>query len=128
MKQVSLGKQRGVSLTGLIVILIVLGMVGMLAAQVAPTFMEYRAISKAIVVAKAAGHTASEIQNSFNKQADVGYITAISGKELEISKENGEFEVSFEYQKKIHLVGPASLVLDYSGSTASGGAKPPVKE
>lgn len=128
MKQVSLDKQRGVSLTGLIMILIVLGMVGMLAAQVAPTFMEYRAISKAIVDAKAAGNTVSEIQQSFNKQSDVNYITSITGKDLEISKENGEFQVSFEYQKKIHLVGPASLVLDYVGSTASGKAKPPVKE
>lgn len=128
MKQVSLDKQRGVSLTGLIMILIVLGIIGMLGAQIAPTYFEYRAICKAIVEAKGAGRTASEIQNSFNKQADVGYITAISGKELEISKENGEFEVSFEYQKKIHLVGPASLVLDYAGSTASGKAKPPVKE
>ncbi len=120
MKQVSPGKQRGVSLTGLIVILIILGIFGMLAAQVAPTFMEYRAISKAIVVAKTAGNTVSEIQQSFNKQCDVNYISAITGKDLEISKENGEFQVSFEYQKKIHLVGPASLVLDYAGSTGSG--------
>ncbi len=125
MKQVSLGKQRGVSLTGLIVILIVLGMFGMLAAQVAPTFMEYRAITKAIAVAKDTGHTVSEIQQSFNKQCDVNYITSITGKDLEISKESGQFEVSFEYQKKIHLVGPASLVLDYAGTTAPAGAKTP---
>jgi hypothetical protein len=27
-------------------------------------------------------------------------------------------EVSFAYQKKIPLVGPASLLIDYEGSTA----------
>ena len=125
MKQVSLGKQRGVSLVGLIIILIVLGMVGMLVAQVAPTYMEYRAISKAIVVAKETGTSVSEIQLSFSRQSDVNYITSITGKDLEISKENGQFEVSFEYQKKIHLVGPASLVMDYAGTTASGSVKTP---
>lgn len=125
MNYVSLKQQRGLSLTSLIVILIVLGFVGMIGAQIVPSFMEYRAICTAIATAKTAGNSVRDIQNSFNKAADVNYISAISAKDLEISKENGEFEISFEYQKKIHLVGPASLVLDYAGTTASGGVKKP---
>ncbi|MGV7209722.1 hypothetical protein ACLB1G_17905 [Oxalobacteraceae bacterium A2-2] len=34
------------------------------------------------------------------------------------SKDNGVTEVSFAYKKKIPLAGPASLLLEYSGSTA----------
>ena len=122
MKQVFLTRQRGLSITGLIVILIVVGFIGLLAAQVLPTYTEYRSIVKAIGVAKTAGSTVQEIQTSFSKQSEVNYIDAITAKDLEISKENGEFQISFEYQKKIPLFGPASLLMEYKGSTAPAGA------
>jgi Tfp pilus assembly protein PilE len=129
MKQVFLNRQRGLTLMGLIVILIVLGFFGILGAQVVPTYMEYRAISKAIVTAKAAGSVA-EIKQSFNKQIEVNYISSIKAEELEISKVNGVFEISFEYEKKIPLIGPASLLMEYQGTTApsSGNKQREIKE
>jgi hypothetical protein len=42
----------------------------------------------------------------------------LTGKDLDISSVNGEVEVSFAYDKKIPLVGPASLLIEYQGSTA----------
>lgn len=119
MKSVNLRQQQGVSLTGLIVILMILGFVGLLAAQVIPSYSEYRSIVKAVGVAKTAGSTVQEIHVSFNKQADVQYITSLKAADLEITKANGEYEISFEYDKKIPLVGPASLLLEYKYSTAS---------
>ncbi len=121
----SIERQAGVSISGLIVILIILRLCGLLAAKVVPTFVEYRSISKAIVSAKAAGTTVREIQTAFDKQRDISYIDAISSKDLEITKENGEIEISFEYQKKIPLFGPASLVLDYTGTTSNALGKKP---
>ncbi len=115
-------RQRGISLVGLILTLAVLGFLGVLAMKIVPTYTEYRAIQNAIIKAKNAGSTVREIQASFDANADVGYITSINGKDLIISKENNEMEVSFAYEKKIPLFGPASLLLEYSGSTAKGGA------
>lgn len=118
-------KQQGISLVGLILAIAVLSMVGLLAAQVLPTYSEYRAIQSAIVKAKADGTTPQEIINSFNKSAEVGYISSISGKDLTIERVDGGLEVSFAYDRKIPLVGPASLLLEYTGTTAkSGGAQP----
>jgi len=114
----SISKQRGVSLVGLIFVLAILAMIAVLGMKVLPTVVEYNSIRKAIVTAKGAGETVRDIQNSFDKQAEVGYIESITGKDLEITKNGGEIEVSFAYQKKIPLFGPASLVLDYAGSTA----------
>lgn len=125
MKSVNLQRQQGLSLVGLIVILMVLGFVALLAAQVVPSYSEYRAVIKAVGVAKTAGSTVQEIQSSFGKQADVQYITSIKATDLEITKVNGEYEISFEYDKKIPLVGPASLLLEYKYSTSnSAGIKP----
>ena len=117
-------KQGGISLLGLIFLLAILGFFGILTLKIVPTFIEYRAIVGAIATAKSAGATVREIQNSFDKSATVNYIDAISGRDLIIAKDGDELEVSFAYQKKIPLVGPASLVLDYAGSTAKGTAAP----
>jgi len=114
--------QQGLSLVGLIFLLAIVGFFAVLGLKVVPTFIEYRAVTNAIKTAKAAGSTVLEIRTSFDKNASVNYIDSITGKDLLIDKDNGELEVSFAYQKKIPLVGPASLVLDYAGSTAKGGA------
>lgn len=111
-------RQHGVSLTGLIFILAIIAMLAVLALKVVPTFTEYLSIKKAIASAKSAGTTPAEVRTSFDKQTEVGYIDSISGKDLEIKKNGESLDVSFAYQKKISLVGPVSLLIDYEGSTA----------
>lgn len=111
-------KQRGVSLVGLIFILAILGVVGVIALKVVPTVTEFMAVKKAISLAKTSGNTAPEIRQSFDKQADVAYITSVTGKDLDIQKTADGFEVGISYEKKIPLVGPANLEIDYEFSTS----------
>ena len=120
--------QDGISLTGLIVVLALVGAIGVLAMKIVPTYTEYRAIGAAIAKAKAAGGTPQEIRAAFDRSAEVNYISAISGRDLTIERIDGNIEVSFAYDKKIHLAGPASVLLEYSGSTARGGATAPQAE
>jgi hypothetical protein len=110
-------KQFGLSLTGLIMVLLVVGLIAVLAIRVVPTVTEYMAVKKAVLAARGAGSTPQEIRAAFDKQAEVGYIQSVSGKDLEITRDGDVTNVSFAYQKVIPLVGPASLVLDYDGST-----------
>ncbi|GJI94966.1 DUF4845 domain-containing protein [Duganella vulcania] len=125
--QASLKRQDGISLVGLIIVLAALGFVGVLALKIVPTYTEYRAIQNAIVTAKATGGTVLEMQKSFDANATTGYISSITSRDLLIGKENGEVEISFAYEKKIPLVGPASLLLEYQGTTAKNGMPPPAK-
>jgi type II secretory pathway pseudopilin PulG len=114
-------RHSGMTLIGLIFVLAIVGLIAVLAMKITPTVVEYQSIKKAIVTAKAASTNPSEIRASFDKQADVGYIDSIKGKDLEISKNGDDVEVSFSYEKKIPLVGPASLLLEYEGTTATDG-------
>jgi hypothetical protein len=115
-------RQDGISLVGLIVVLAVLGFIGLLGLKIVPTYAEYRAIQNAIVSAKAnGGGSVLAIQKSFDASVIAGYITSVSSRDLIIAKEDGEMEVSFAYEKKIPLVGPASLLLEYQGTTAKSG-------
>jgi type II secretory pathway pseudopilin PulG len=116
-------RQRGISLIGLVIVIAILGGIGILAMKIVPTVTEYRAILGAIERAKHAGTSIKEIQESFQKSAEVGYISAISERDLVIQRVGGEFEISFEYEKKIPLVGPASILLEYNGTTAKNGPK-----
>jgi hypothetical protein len=111
-------KQAGVSLGGLLIILAFIGMGAILALKVTPTVTEYFSIKKAITSLKVTSTTVADIRASFDKQAEVNYVESITGKDLEILKNGEEFEVSFAYQKKIGLVGPVSLLIDYAGSSA----------
>ncbi|MBC3874594.1 DUF4845 domain-containing protein [Undibacterium flavidum] len=118
-RQFLANKNRGMSLIGLIFVLGLLSLVVVLASKVAPTVIEYVSIKKAIQTAKlAGGNSAKEIQQAFNRQADVGYITSVAGNDLIIEKTETGLEVGFAYTKKIPLFGPASLLLEYEGSTA----------
>jgi type II secretory pathway pseudopilin PulG len=117
--------QRGVSLVGLIVVLAVIGAVGVFALKVFPTFLEYRSIKGGIAVAKATGGTVREMQQSFDKNADINMVDAITGKDLVFDKDNGENEISFAYEKRIPIAGNVSLLIDYAGTTAKNGVVAP---
>lgn len=110
-------KQRGMSLVGFIFLLAIAAVIGVIAMRTVPTVVEYFSIKKAIVQAKQAGNTPAEIRSAFDRQAQVGYISTVSGRDLSIVQMDGGYEVSFAYEKVIPLAGPASLLLEYEGST-----------
>ena len=107
-------RQRGLSFLGLLVIGGVLAVIGVIAAQVVPTAIEYQAVVKAANKASG-GNSVAEVRSLFDKSAAIDDIKSITGKEIEVSKEGDKIVVSFAYQREIHLVGPGYLTLKYSG-------------
>ncbi len=114
-------RQAGLTLAGLIFSLVVLGLIAVLAMKVVPTFIEFQSIKKAIGNVKTTANSARDIQIAFDKQADVGYIEAIKGRDLIITRNGEEFDIAFEYEKKINLFGSVSLLIEYSATTAKTG-------
>lgn len=112
--------QNGLSLVGFMVMAIVVALLVVLGMKVVPTVIEYSSIKKAIRSAAATGTSAREIQSAFDKLCEAGYIDSVSGKDLEITKNADGYDVSVSYEKRIGLIGPTSLVIDYVAST--GGA------
>ncbi|QOY93057.1 DUF4845 domain-containing protein [Massilia sp. UMI-21] len=114
-------RQSGISLTGLVLVLVVLGVAAVFALKLVPTYTEYSAIKDAIVRAKEAGGTPREIQVAFDKNAGINNVTAIRGRDLTITREDGETQVSFAYEKRVPLAGKVSLLIDYAGTTDPSG-------
>ena len=110
-------RQHGMSLVGMVIVLVVLGFFAVIGMKVLPTFVEYRAAVSAVKKARASGNTVAEIQKAFDRSAAIDDITTINGKDLDITKVNDDIVVAFAYTKKIELFGPVSLTIDYAGSS-----------
>jgi len=110
-------RQRGISFIGLLFVAIVLACVGVVAAQVIPTLIEYQAITKAANKAKE-GSTVPEVRAIFDRAQAIDDFKSVSGKDLDVQKVGDKVVVSFAYDREIHLFGPAWLVLKYKGQSS----------
>ncbi|MDO5103875.1 MAG: DUF4845 domain-containing protein [Lautropia sp.] len=114
--------QRGVSLTGLLAASVVVGALALVGMRVVPTIVEYQNIRKALVraVSSTANGNPDAIRNAFDRSQAIDDFSAISGKDLLIEKRpNDQTHVSFAYEKRIPLLGPVSLVIDYQGDAGA---------
>ena len=117
-------QQKGMSLIGLLCTLFVFASFFWLAIRVVPSMLEFWAIEKAVAAAKVVSKTPAELRVAFDKIADASHISTLDGKSLVIQGTGSAMQISFSYQKviplaNIPLAGPASLMIDYRGSTAA---------
>ena len=119
MRMRSESAQGGFSLIGLLCTLSMFGLIGLLMVRAGPSVIEYWAVNKSVSAARVVAKTPAELRATFDKLAAAGYIDTIDGKDLNITGTGADMQVSFAYQKKIPLAGPASLVIDYHGSTVT---------
>ncbi|MCM5680863.1 DUF4845 domain-containing protein [Schlegelella sp. S2-27] len=117
MTLVSRREQRGVTLIGLLFWAVLIGAVALIGMKVFPTLNEYWTIQRTVnKVAQEGGTTVPEIRASFERQKQIEYsIESISGKDLEVTKENDRIVISFAYDKEIVLIEPVYLLIRYSG-------------
>lgn len=119
-------QQAGITLIGLIIVLALLAMVVAFGFKVTPAWVEYFGVKKAVSSMAANGDlnkTPAEIRTAFDRHAETGYIGAISGKDLELTKLGNGYDVSFAYRKEVPVIANMSVVFDFAGNAGkSGGA------
>ena len=123
-KQVFVGAEKGMSLTGLIAVLAVVCVMALFAIKLVPAYLEYNTIKDAIVKAKEAGGTPRERMAAYDRNAEINNVEALRGRDLVISRDGGEPEISFAYEKRVPLMGNVSFVIDFAGSTDPAAAAP----
>lgn len=123
-KHVSLTTQRGVSLSGLIFVLAIIIVIAMMALKVIPSVLEFRSAKDAMENAKRAGGSVAELRTAFDKNAGINDVASVSGRDLIISKDKGQAELSFAYRKEIPLFANVFLCIDYAATTDPSGVIP----
>ena len=113
--------QRGLSITGLILVLFVLVMVALFAMKVIPSFIEYRAARNAIeAIATENLQSAGEVRRAFEMRSAIDNIESIKPTDLEVTKEGNGLVIAFAYRKEVPLFRGVGLYIDYT-SRAGGG-------
>ena len=110
-------RQRGITLLGLLIWAIIIGFVALITMNVLPTVNEYFTVQKAVNKIAAEGlTTVPEIRAAFERQKEIEYsIQSISGKDLNITKENDKVVIGFAYEKEVKLISPVFLHIKYEG-------------
>jgi len=112
-------RESGLSLIGLLIFGIVIVMMVVVGMRILPTALEYAAINRAIARIATSGETGTtEIQRAFDRSAAIDDIVSIRGKDLLVKRDGATVSISFRYEKRIPLFGPASLLLDYQGTSS----------
>lgn len=114
-------KQKGLSLSGLLVWGGLIALVAIAAMKVAPSAIEFYKIRKdvaAVVQNAGPNATVQELRKSYAKFAEIDQISDVRPEDLDIAKDNGQIVISFAYEKKIGIAGPVSLLIEYQASSA----------
>jgi Domain of unknown function (DUF4845) len=111
--------QRGVTLFGLLFWAILIGFVAYLLVRVLPTLNEYATIQRTIdTIAATQPATVAEARAAFDKQKEIEYsITAVTGKDITVTKENDRVVLGFAYNKEVPIYGPVFILIKYEGRT-----------
>ena len=111
--------QRGITLPGMAVICIIIVFVAIGGLKIAPAYIEYFTVKKAIagVAQTTSKGTVAEVRQAFDRRAQIDDIDVIAGKDLEITKEGNDIVISFSYPKRISLFGNVSVVIDFAASS-----------
>ena len=112
-----MNNQRGITLVGLIVTCIVIVFVAIDGLKIAPAYIEYFKVKKAIVAIAQTQGTVADVRTAFDRRAAIDDIDVIGPKDLEITKEGNEVVVSAAYSKRIPLFANINVVIDFAASS-----------
>jgi hypothetical protein len=111
-------QQRGVSIIGLLVMLVILIVVALFAMKVVPSFMEYRTAKATIqAVARSGANNPQDIRRAFENRATIDNITTLKPTDLEITREGNQMVIAFSYRKEVPLFTGVGLYIDYAANS-----------
>lgn len=110
-------KQRGLTLTGMLIGSIILVLVAVVGMKVVPVYIDNATIKKNLVAVASDNSlqnaNAAQIRLAFTKRAQVDGISVVSAKDLKIVKDKEKLVLSVAYTVEVPLVSNISLKFDF---------------
>ena len=114
-------KQQGMTFIGMVLVIAALVFLAVIGMKVVPAYIEFFGVKKVIQSIssdpKFNEMSKQDIITSFDKGANIGYVSVIKGSDLVISKTDAGNVVSATYQVVVPIVANASVLLDFNAST-----------
>ena len=110
--------QGGVTVMGLLLVLVLFILVALFAMKVLPSFMEFRTAKSAIdAVAKQGTTNSAEVRRAFENRATIDNIVSVRPQDLEITRDGNSVVIAFAYRKEIPLFTGVGLYIDYAADS-----------
>ena len=109
-------RERGVTLSGLLVVCIVLIAVAITGFKLFPAYAEYLKVKKAISeIARnpESRSTVGEARAAFDRRSAIDSISAVSGKDLEVTKQANGVAIGANWSVKVPLFYNVSACMDF---------------
>lgn len=110
-------RQRGLSLLGWVVVMIVLAVFGTAAFRMVPAYMEYSTIRSAINSVLSDSKTAlmseREVYDAIGKRFTINQVNAIGVRDLDIQKAGGQLSVGVDYEVREPMFYNVFVVMEF---------------
>lgn len=110
-------RQRGISLSGFMVLAVIAIVALLLGFKIGPAYMEYYTIQKIFrtMATEPAMQTATrgEFNSAFNARAGVDNIKAIGYEDVEVVKDGNGLSISAAYSVRVPLFGNMSACMEF---------------
>lgn len=115
MKRQANRQQHGMTVIGMLLLLVVIAFVALIAMKVVPMYVQYYTIKSTIESIRkepqVAQMSAQEIQNAIQKRFDIGYVDNITARDLKIRNDPKGRVLDLVYQDERTLFYGLSVVL-----------------
>jgi hypothetical protein len=112
---------RGIGLIQLIVTLAVLGFLGVMAAKLMPSYIEYFSVKKMFAAMEQTGETKGtvrEIRQAYERRNAIEDVKSVNPGDIEITKEGGETVLTATWSARVPLVYNINACIDFMVTTA----------
>jgi Tfp pilus assembly major pilin PilA len=119
---ITMNKQNGMTMTGFLLVAIVVGFLALTVIKITPAYMEFRSVKQAMdaAVSQASGAndaTVADIKESLGKRLSMNYVSSIASKDIKVVPAGKGFKASVEYQAEKPYVANVFLVVKFKYET-----------
>ena len=113
------GRQSGITLIGLLFWAVLLSATALVLMKVFPAINEYRTIQSMVnKIAQTGATSVPEVRAAFEKARMIEYgVTSVTGRDLEVTKEDEKVVIKFAYDKEVPLIEPVYLLIKFEGQS-----------
>jgi cell division protein FtsL len=101
------GRQRGITVIGMLILIIAIAFVALIAMKVVPMYIQYYTIKSTVESIRKepqlAQMSAQDIHNAIQKRFDIGYVNNIAARDLKIRNERNGRVIDLVYQDERDL-------------------------
>jgi hypothetical protein len=107
------------TLTGFIIVAVILIFIMLLGFKLGPPYMEYFAVQKLLknLAADTSLTDARSVGGAYVLRAGIQNITSPNSADLQVKKEGDRKVITLDYSVRVHLVGNLSAVMDFNASS-----------